>query len=176
MRLFVAARIPEGLRKELFSIGREFHPLFKGTTVSQENIHLTLEFLGEVTETKLAEIREALDGIKHPAFDISLRGMGCFPDSIHPRVLWAGVGAGAEELISLNNEIVRSFDYGSAKCFHPHATLARIKSKSQGFSELFERYEETKFGGFKLESFELMSSELSPRGSRYDVLKSFPLR
>lgn len=175
MRLFIAALIPEGLRKELFSIGHEFHPTFKGSIVAEENIHLTLEFLGEVPEAKLAGISEALDGIVCPAFDISLRGLGCFPDSIHPRVLWAGISEGFTELASLNGEIVRKLGSSSSKRFHPHATIARIKSMQnhEGFQQSFNQHKATEFGSFALDSFELMSSELSPAGPKYGIIKSF---
>jgi 2'-5' RNA ligase len=98
--------------------------------VRQDNAHLTLLFLGHVDEERVpAVIVEGGRDINQSPFDITLAGIGMFPERGSPRVLWAGVGAGGENLVAVQRELSARI----AACgvtledreFHPHLTLAR---------------------------------------------------
>src|SRR5689334_15609491 len=89
IRLFVALELPEQVRTRL--------PLLEGGVpgvgwASDEQMHLTLRFIGEVDENVAHDIDDALAGIRAPAFALELAGVGEF-GSKNPRALWAGVRA-----------------------------------------------------------------------------------
>ena len=102
--------------------------------VNPENIHLTLRFLGQINENQLKEIKKIVKGIckKIKNFNIDLGVIGAFPDILNPRILWLGINHGFDQLNEINAELedkleTINFAVGE-KYFHPHLTIARIKS------------------------------------------------
>jgi 2'-5' RNA ligase len=106
--------------------------------VSAQGLHLTLRFLGEQPDERVpamvAAIREPLP---IPPFTVTWQGLGAFPSPRHPRAIWVGVTDGARELGVLEREIsgrvgslLPGEDATEAKPFHPHLTLARVKTDS----------------------------------------------
>src|SRR5713101_7228999 len=95
MRLFVALEIPSTVRKNLAELLKSLRSISPQTRwVRPENLHVTLKFIGEVPETKLAAIRSALAGVRTDrAITLDFRGLGFFPNDKHPRVFWAGIEA-----------------------------------------------------------------------------------
>lgn len=145
--------------------------------VSPENLHLTLKFLGEVQEELIPEIsaamKDALQGIE--PFDTSFRGLGTFPSLNYMRVVWVGIEKSREKLI----EVQRSLDERLAKLgfqrdkrFHPHLTLARVKSpKGKGeLREFIMKHADTDFGAVRIERVELKKSVLTPKGPIYTTI------
>jgi 2'-5' RNA ligase len=98
--------------------------------VRPDKAHLTLVFLGAVHTDAVPRLVTAMSqDIDLPAFDITFSGQGVFPGRGAPRVLWAGIGAGIEQLRSLQREVAtRVATHGvalEARDFHPHLTLGR---------------------------------------------------
>ena len=134
LRCFIAIEIPETIRGAIVS---SLDSLKKSGAdvkwVSPENIHITLQFLGETEEALIPVIKEALDKILLPysPFYIKIAGVGCFPDARRPRVIWVGTEE-SQPVINLHGDIAK----GMAKLgyreeernFTPHLTIGRVKS------------------------------------------------
>src|SRR5258708_34816812 len=111
LRLFIAIEIPQ--RDSLAALQKRLQPLDKTRAIrwtAPDSIHLTLKFLGETPASRQSEIETALiDAAKdHAPFDLTIGGVGCFPDLRKPRVVWAGLGGGVTALISLRDSVERT--------------------------------------------------------------------
>jgi 2'-5' RNA ligase len=99
--------------------------------VRPENLHVTLKFIGEVPETKLAAIRNALAGVRpDQSVTLDFRGLDFFPNDKHPRVFWAGIEA-SPNLKTLAADVDRATEKlgipREQRPFTPHLTLARFE-------------------------------------------------
>ena len=182
-RLFIAIQIPEEIKT---AIGGIIDVLKKSGTdvrwVKQENIHVTLQFLGETDEALIPEISEALKKrlSSYPPFYITIAHVGCFPDKRRPRVIWVGIEESAS-LINLYKDItdeMSRFGYQKEeRNFTAHLTIGRIKS-NKNIHALFERFDEistTNFSDFSVQHVTLMKSELNSSGAKYCSLAEIPL-
>ena len=104
-----------------------------GRFVQPDNMHLTLKFLGDVDDTRLPAICQAVAAVaqQHEPLELSLGSLGCFPNLNRPRVVWAAVSSAEEGLERLAVELDASlqalgFDR-EARPFTAHLTLARIR-------------------------------------------------
>jgi 2'-5' RNA ligase len=177
IRVFIAVKVPSTplLRKVLkllAAMGRPVKP------VSADNLHVTLKYLGDTNPTRIPEISQAISEAVNgeQAFEGHVVGLGAFPRIQRPSVIWAGLKDG-EPLIRIAEslEIILSEMgfHAEQKPFHPHLTLARIKSKPPAeLAELLNENPATDFGVVSLSSVELFQSELQPTGPRYTVLAS----
>ncbi|MBI3477231.1 MAG: RNA 2',3'-cyclic phosphodiesterase [Acidobacteria bacterium] len=194
MRIFVAIDLEDSIREKIvrFLDGvREFVP--EARWVRPESLHVTLKFIGEQREEQVAAIKETLRGVSCDSMEIRFRGYGFFPTATAPRVFWIGIQAGeALEVLAHNVDIA----LGALKIpreerpFSPHLTLARAAGGSGAprwrkgdranstFSLLQKRLaalREIDFGTMTAREFFLYQSQLSPSGSKYTKLQSFPL-
>lgn len=135
MRLFAAVDLSADTRDAIAAEQRRMRSALGQVAASlkwvrPDTVHLTLVFLGHVAADLVpALIAEVGRDIDRRPFDITLSGIGMFPERGAPRVLWAGIGAGAETLVSVQRELsARIAARGVAledRDFHPHLTLAR---------------------------------------------------
>jgi 2'-5' RNA ligase len=181
MRLFVALEIPSRVRENLAALIRDlraFAPQAKW--VRSENLHVTLKFIGEVPETKVATIRIALAGVhSDQPVELDFRGLGFFPNEKHPRVFWAGIEA-SPNLKTLTANI----DEGTEKLgirreqrpFSPHLTLARFESLrlSEKLRAAIQENAGRDFGSLRSSQFHLIESKLKPTAAEYTTVESFP--
>jgi len=180
MRLFVALETPEAARAALQELIVQLEPLTHDARwVRTEGMHLTVKFIGEMTEEKLPALRAALAAVRSPApVRMTFRGLGCFPSERRARVLWAGVEASANL-----PELARDLDSALAplgvaredRPYVPHLTLARFrepKPQSRLQAEL-ESWKTKEFGQSETGEFFLFESKLSPRGAEYRKLETF---
>src|SRR4051812_119950 len=94
MRVFIAVDLPEDVRGKLGEVERELRLASSSARwVAPESIHLTLKFIGEISEAGLDQVDEALAGLTWRPFPVVVRGVGFFPGERSPRVLWAGLTA-----------------------------------------------------------------------------------
>ena len=177
MRLFVALTPPPEVQR---AVWEAFAPLRARALpvkwVPPDGIHLTLKFLGEVDEGRLAELGGALVDAVAGARAISLvvRGAGAFPDARRPRVFWAGVEPDpAIEL--LQDRVERVFaPLGfptEARAFRPHLTLGRAGkgARARDFAEVAESLEGLAVEATALlDGVDLMCSVLRPDGAVYE--------
>jgi 2'-5' RNA ligase len=182
LRCFIAIKIPETIRR---SIVNSVDDLKKSGAdvkwVSPENIHITLQFLGGTEEAQVPFIKEALNKILLPysPFYIKIAGIGCFPDTKRPRIIWVGT-EGAGPVINLHGDIaqgMRRFGYREEeRNFIPHLTIGRVKS-NRNLGELLKKMDEIKaarFSDFEVQNITLMKSELKPSGAVYNSLAEIP--
>ncbi len=177
MRLFIAISLPSEVKKRLFGLGRPLPGFGDVKAVEEENIHLTLKFLGD---TEPEPVIKALEKVKFRPFEVSLKGVGAFPSPSYVRVVWAGCEKGAQEIITLHKDIEEALKAGGLKFekdrdFHPHATLARVRMPKdrKGLLDFLDKHKAEELGSFKAGSFELMQSLLGRGGPTYAVVKRF---
>jgi len=100
--------------------------------VEPKNIHMTLRFLGNVTPSTVEKIFEEMKKVQFTPFDVRLHGVGAFPNPRYPRVVWAGITQGADQLRSIFEQLEpKLLGLGFApdsKGFSPHLTIARVRS------------------------------------------------
>jgi len=176
IRLFIAIDLPETLRKEVEGMGRSIQG---ARPVPDDQLHLTIKFIGEVESSRLLDIQEALTTISVPKFSIRLKGVGTFPPRGLPRVIWAGVEP-MEQILPLRNTIERtlaSIDIPrDKKKFTPHLTLARIKNSSLRHLQQYlagNAFFQT--SEFPVEDFHLYSSQLTAKGALHTLQSSYSL-
>jgi 2'-5' RNA ligase len=101
--------------------------------VSPPHLHLTLQFLGDITSAQVADATEAAAAAARAttAFPIVLAGVDAFPSLAAPRVVWAGITAGAERLTALADALGRALQERrfvlDPRPFRPHLTLGRLR-------------------------------------------------
>lgn len=180
MRLFIAAEIPLEIRKDLSGLMNMPEGAAKVKWVEEENIHLTLKFLGDVDEKKAEEITKALGTVKQDPFRCSVKGFGAFPSDDYVKVIWAGLEP-HDDIVSLQKKIddaLEPIGFKRDSKFHPHATIGRVrfvKDKAllkKWLSELKENVYEKEFS---VDSFVLKKSRLEPSGPVHEEIGSFRL-
>ncbi|MDD3653404.1 MAG: RNA 2',3'-cyclic phosphodiesterase [Desulfotomaculaceae bacterium] len=186
MRLFVAINFPDYIKSKLKFFIKELRQLPSDAKwVDVPNLHLTIWFLGNVSETEVNTISTILNGSVTGIgpFKLNLDGVGVFQSVERPRVFWMGVSGGTGQLVRLHRQVqeaLRQLGFEpERRRYSPHLTLARIRSP-HGFVAIYERAKElvskqVEFGSVNVTSIELMLSELSPRGPKYSILSSIPL-
>lgn len=188
LRAFIAIELPSGLQKEISQVIERLQTTAGKSAVrwvSASNIHLTLKFLGDIAPTSLGVIEEALksEAGLHSGFRMEAGGLGAFPNTKRPRVIWLGVDA-PPELTSLQ----RGIDSATAKLgyasetrpFSPHLTLGRVRenASSSELSALASKLNEVSFhspGSIDVGAVHLFKSDLLPGGSVYTRLFSASL-
>jgi 2'-5' RNA ligase len=174
VRLFVAVDLPGASRDRIESLIADLRREVPDVRWARiEGVHLTLKFLGEVEEGRLPALASILDRRAAAAggFTVRLQGVGTFGDRSRPRVVWCGVtdpGGGLARLAaSIDEGCAETGVAKEARPFHPHLTLARLKSPSRGLAAALEARADLDLGGFAVTSFHLFQSLLRPQGAAY---------
>jgi 2'-5' RNA ligase len=145
--------------------------------VKTQNIHLTLRFLGNIFPPMLNAVYEEMKQVSFPPFEITLRGLGAFPHLNRPRVVWAGIKKGADELVKIFEQLelrLRKLGFKpDKKGFSPHLTIARVRSgrNKPQLAKAIRELEDYDFGSVKAECLRLKKSDLTPRGPIYSTLR-----
>ncbi|WP_455364338.1 RNA 2',3'-cyclic phosphodiesterase [[Eubacterium] cellulosolvens] len=145
-------------------------------TVKRENIHLTLRFLGEIGEGGVSEIIELLKEVNFKPFELSLKGVGVFPNQRYIRVIWLGLKQGEKELgeiASLIEQRLRTLRFpADNKRFSPHLTIARVRSKrnNDNLIPYLQEWKDRDFGQQLVNTIHLKKSVLTPLGPIYSTL------
>jgi 2'-5' RNA ligase len=147
--------------------------------VEPENIHITIRFLGNIPAKMVDKIYEGMKMTEFLPFDIRIRGVGAFPNTRNPRVLWAGITEGADKLKSIFNRLepyLRSLGLPSdPKGFSPHLTIARVRSgrNRAQLTRCLEENMDYEFGVIRANCLRLKRSDLTPKGPIYTNLREF---
>tara|TARA_Y100000996_G_scaffold32768_1_gene23128 strand:- start:486 stop:1025 length:540 start_codon:yes stop_codon:yes gene_type:complete len=173
MRVFIAIEISnEEILEKIQTFQKNVKIDAKPTRVEQ--IHFTLQFLGEIDDAKCEQIKDLLNEISFSEFDVSLKNVGGFPNLRNPRVIWIGLEkVGAEKLIDLANEIgtkLTKIGFEKDKKFKPHLTVFRVKKRIENASSIMENFEAMEFGTERISKIKLKKSVLSPKGPEYSDL------
>ena len=175
MRAFLSVNLDPGLLGEISDIQERLKIIDGIKWVAPERMHITLQFLGEITQNQVIEIENAL---RRPAgqlspFSISFRGIGAFPNVKKPRVIWLGIEEGKSKLRDIHKMIQDNLSFFEKDTrFSPHVTLGRSKKDARLVSD------ETVFSADiscrnkqYVDRFYLMKSTLYPSGPVYKPLK-----
>jgi 2'-5' RNA ligase len=151
--------------------------------------HLTLRFLGDVATQDIAPLQDALrqacEG--QTSFALHLNGIGCFPHTRQPRVVWAGVGGDMDALRVLQSRVTQhTASFGEppeTRAYRPHLTLARVNAAhrqvahqvGQAVEQLTQATTADAETPWRASEVQLIQSELGREGSRYTLLAAFPL-
>ncbi len=175
-RLFVAVDMPDQLKERLAQM---FFGIPGAKWVAEEQLHLTLRFIGEVDGGVFKDVKEALSQISLDSFPLKLKGMGYFPPRKKPKVLWVGIEK-SDTLLSLRNRVeavvVKAGLAPEQRKFSPHITLARLRDtplkKITNFLAGNSLYESEPF---QVSEFHLYSSLLTPKGAIHQIEATYPL-
>jgi RNA 2',3'-cyclic 3'-phosphodiesterase len=187
VRAFIAIALPGDVHAELSRLQDAFRRAFAAPPRSDEirwtrpeGIHLTLKFLGQISDDQaqaVASALEALDGFEK--FSVEVRGFGFFPDVRRPRVFWAGLEA-PPALARLASQVEDSMAglgfVRESRPFAPHLTLTRFKNPSPrpALEKLAAQEGARSLGRFEVSEFFLFESKLNPRGAEYRKVARFP--
>lgn len=184
IRTFIAIEIPENIRSKIADLQSELKKIGgRVSWVKPENIHITLKFLGQTQEDKIDAIASQLKNaveLMQP-FEVTVGGVGAFPNFNRPRVLWVGTNAEQQQLSILAKEVDKRmatlmFELEKRR-FSGHLTLGRVKDSRdvQPLVEKLQFYNKFNAGAFVVEEILLIKSVLSQKGSIYTTLKKVML-
>lgn len=173
MRAFLAIPLPGKLCEELAAVGRSIAGL---RAQKAGTIHLTIRFLGEVEDPEPVAGAAAEVASRHAPFDVSLVGVGAFPDERRPRVVWVGLGEGAEAARALAADMEAAVvALGLPREERPwsaHITLGRFPGRPPR-PPLFDPLRA--FGRARAERLVLFRSTLTPEGALHEPLRELSL-
>lgn len=144
---------------------------------AEDQIHLTLAFLGDIPVATAEALKPKLDEIaaKYSVLHCELWGLGTFGPERAPRIVWAGLDC-PDPLFRMQQEIAdvcRALGVELEKRdFHPHITIGRVKSarNADSLTSAVRSDRNTPRDPCQFDAVLLMASELGPRGSRYTIL------
>lgn len=176
MRTFIAIELPANITDQLGDIARQLRRSnVHAGWIKPDNYHLTLKFLGETDATLVPHLAKQLEQFcaQHNAFAANLDGLGFFPSPKQPRILYAAIkepqpfSALAQDLECL----LELSGYAPEQRFHPHITLARIKSNNN-LERLRQLMDDIPLRqAFTVNAVSLFGSILHSDGVRYHVLQ-----
>ncbi len=147
--------------------------------VSPQNIHVTIRFLGDMSPNMVEKVFNAIKNVKFTPFSVQLCGLGVFPSINYPRVVWAGMTQGVEQLKSIVTQLepqIQALGFPKDKYgFNPHLTIARVRSSAnkQHLAELVTKKAAYDFGVISANCLRLKRSQLSPKGPTYTTLEEY---
>lgn len=186
IRSFIAIPLAGEVQRAARKIARELQGENDGMKwVPEDNLHLTLKFLGDVVDRDIPQvckaIRESCQSVT--PFELEFVGTGGFPDDERPRIVWAGIISGGEFLV----ELVTGLETNLAKLgfkpeprdYRPHLTLGRTRGGSRSASpeviEKIKRFKRRRLGILPVEEVRLYASFLDKEGTTYNVMDKVPL-
>lgn len=174
-RLFAAIRPPRMVREHLLAL---MGGVPGARWQTDDQIHLTLRFIGEIDRHLAEDVAAALASVHVPRFDISLNGAGQFGEGTRAGSLWIGVTPHAP-LTALHKKIDQACRRAGlpseGRAYLPHITVARL-GRSAGPAEGFLAATSTASGApFTVDSFSLYESWLHADGATYEIVERYPL-
>jgi len=137
-----------------------------------------LKFLGDIESERVDKIiKSIMDITEHfPSFTASLSGIGAFPNSRKPSIIWAGIDNGFSIIAEIANEIESSMEKlgfpREKRSFKPHLTIGRVRELKHAdmMTEALESLIIDEIGEFAVEKISFIRSQLDPAGSIYTTL------
>jgi RNA 2',3'-cyclic 3'-phosphodiesterase len=179
-RTFIAVDIGDDIRNGTIALQQSLAKTGASVKwVGSESLHVTLLFLGEVDDRALHEVCLAVKEIaaREPPFPLRVSGLGAFPTLRRPKIAWAGIVEGAEELRRIYDKLeAKLLDMGcyrkEERGYTPHLTLGRVKGESDGFILAPELTKRQSWEGGRTQVNELLvfSSVLEQDGPVYTIL------
>ena len=186
LRTFIAVPLPDEVAQELAAVQRQIRRRAPECVrwVAPSKIHLTLRFLGDVLEERIAPIKEALSVVARHVqpFEIQVKGIGAFPSTHRPSVIWVGVEDASSWLALVQRAVEEAMTHlgfqPETRAFSPHLTLGRVQrgASAQDKRELGASLEATPvglLGTVTAQEMILFKSTLKPDGAQYTPLARF---
>lgn len=182
-KIFISINLPEKARKRLAKATEKWQPAQPGDLpvkwTKEENLHITLEFLGFVLDDAIPEICDAVRkaAAEVEMFDIEFEKIELGPTKEDPRLIWLS-GAASEELKNLHEKIQKALDIfvSNKKAFRPHITLGKIRQRKWQELETAPAIDRDLPMIITVESADVMASEFENEGNEYTVIESCPLK
>ena len=186
IRTFIAVDLGEAIRERAVALQEQVSPSAAGVKwVEKDNLHITLLFLGEVQQLDVNPICRTLK--KQLAavapFTLEVTGLGAFPTLRRPKILWAGLSSGADELKAIHDRIEEPIlNLGGyrreSRAFAPHLTLGRLsqeEDRAETWGPLVAQYADWQGGAIVIDEVLVMRSELLREGPVYSIMGRAPL-
>ena len=174
-RLFVGLRPPLAVREQLLAI---MAGVPGARWQSDEQLHITLRFIGELDRPQAEDVAIALSNVRFPPIQLAVEGVGQFGSRGRTTALWAGVrphGAVTDLHKKVDQALVRIGLAPEGRAYLPHITLARLNSASidvEGFLQVHAGLTSTPF---TLDSFLLFESHLGHAAASYEAIERYRL-
>jgi 2'-5' RNA ligase len=189
VRCFIAISLPEDIVKRLaqqIASIKEVVPYDVIRWVREDNIHLTLKFLGNVPSNEITEVTKSIKRLaaRHAAFAFEVFSFGCFPNLNSPRTLWIDIREPSGALLSLQSDLEGELaELGfprERRRFHPHLTIGRVKRNVHrdaitALAESLAQIKAGRIGVVQVRDIRLMRSDLHPTGAVYSQLSAVAL-
>jgi 2'-5' RNA ligase len=184
IRTFIAVTTSPAIRHAAGRLAELLRPAAGDVKwVASENLHWTLQFLGDVDDLEIPAVCSAVSSAvaEIDSFDLEARGAGAFPSPDRPRTLWIGGGAGAQAMVALHGAIQRKLNKlgyrAEQRRYVPHITLGRAGRNAPPRSLVRELAGLAEFdaGSMLVDEVTVFASKLGPEGPKYDVLARAPL-
>jgi 2'-5' RNA ligase len=173
-RLFVAIRPPRAIRDQLLDI---MGSVAGARWQSDEQIHITLRFVGEVDRHRAEDLHAALCDVHQAGFEVALNGLGVFERRGEAVTLWAGIKP-HDPLKALHKKVdqacLRAGVEPDHRAYMPHITLARLRGAGS-MQPLLEKWGGIASPLFPVRQFCLFESELTPSGPIYSLVERYSL-
>ncbi len=180
IRTFIAVELAAGVKDRLISLQERLGKSGSGVKWTRpDNLHLTLLFLGEVDELEVVSICRLVQrrARKHARFTLDVAGLGAFPNTRRPKILWAGITDGVAELRALHADLeegllelgcYRREDRG----YTPHLTLGRLShdDRAEDWASVLAQHADWQGGTTAVDEVVVMASKTGKGGPEYSVL------
>jgi 2'-5' RNA ligase len=187
IRSFIAIELSDEARAGLTDLQNQLKAIVPPNTVrwtAPQNIHLTLHFLGNVAVDDVSQVTNVLPVVTSSvsSFSLMLQGLGCFPNTRRPRIVWVGISGETETLIrlyhNLGEKLNQSIGFEPEKRpYSPHLTIGRVKKgiPPRRLSQLGQVLEQEQanvgqLAALHVAEISLIRSELTPTGPIYTPL------
>jgi 2'-5' RNA ligase len=174
-RLFVALRPPPEIRQQLLEV---MDGVENARWQDDEQLHLTLRFIGNVERPVAEDIATALGAVHAPAVTLRLHGVGCFDRRGRTTAIWAGVHP-HDAVSALHRKVDQALARvglpREGRAFHPHITLARTNTATGPAEAFLARHAGLSSEPFILTHLLLFESTLGREGARYEAVARYPL-
>ena len=180
MRLFVAVEVTDEVRQATMDLVARLRarierqaPRARVGWATAAHLHVTLAFIGEADDARAqASVDVLRPSLECGALELGVSGVGVFPERGAPRIVWAGIDVGREEIVALQRQVAaRLATVGvspEARPYHPHITLARVREPAGlRAGPLLEGLKATRIGTFEVRAVTLFESRPSPKGPSY---------
>lgn len=185
MRAFIAIDLPPQCLTPIHQLMTQLKALIPPTALrwtDPQQLHLTLKFLGEISETTAIDVQNGMQATltSQPPFDLEIKGTGVFPSRRAASVVWLGVTA-SPDLMQLHEQLNQALHAvgikPDKKHFNPHITLGRVRRPVDTKTRLWigdvvDRFSSETFAQFLVQAVHVYQSELTPQGAFHTKLST----
>ncbi|HEY84882.1 MAG TPA: RNA 2',3'-cyclic phosphodiesterase [Chloroflexi bacterium] len=180
-RLFIAIDLPPEARQSLARVQDKLKSVRAIRWAKPQQIHLTLQFLGDTPIARVEAISDALqlEVSSLSSLGLTLNGVGVFPNPKRPRIIWAGLGGEGDALKALHRAVISATQtvgfQAEKRPFKPHLTIGRVQkwAKSSDYAairQVIQRNPIAEIATFSVDHISLIRSQLKPTGPIYTQL------